>query len=112
MSLSVILAAAMALQAGTSVVLNWHAPAKSPEAVVGYNVYRQDGPSSGWVKINTSLVHTARYKDETVQRGHSYSYYIRSVDAKGNESAGSSPWTVKIPKKAKRNVKEAKQTSR
>ena len=102
MSLSLILTAMLALQAGTSVLLHWQVPANPSAQVVGYNVYRQDTPSAPWVKINTSLVPSAQDKDETVRRGHSYSYSVRSVDEKGNESAPSQPWSVKVPKKAKK----------
>ena len=45
MRLSILLAAALALQT-VSVQLNWHAPAKSSEAVVGYNVYRANAGSA------------------------------------------------------------------
>ena len=109
MWLSMILAAAMALQAGVTVVLHWQPPTKSSEAVVGYNVYRTDGASSAPVKINSSVLHSATYKDKSVQRGQSYSYSIRSVDAKGNESAPSAPWSVTIPKNSKQKVIEATQ---
>ena len=106
MRLSVIFAAALALQT-VSVQLNWRAPEKSSEAVVGYNVYRANAGSSAWVKINKKPVPTPAYKDESVQRGHSYSYSIRSVDAKGHESERSAPWSVTIPKNAKQKVVEA-----
>lgn len=110
MWLSVFLAAAMALQGGVSVVLHWQPPATSPDAVVGYNVYRTDGASTAWVKINSKPVHSATYKDKTVQRGQSYSYSIRSVDGKGKESDPSAPWSVTIPKNSKQKVIEATQS--
>ncbi|HLJ79162.1 MAG TPA: fibronectin type III domain-containing protein [Acidobacteriaceae bacterium] len=99
-----ILAAAMALQGGVSVVLHWQPPAKSSDAVVGYNVYRTDAGSSAWVKINKDLVHAATYTDKTAERGAAYSYSIRSVDAQGHESGPSEPWSVTIPKKGKKVV--------
>jgi fibronectin type 3 domain-containing protein len=108
--LSVILAAALALQSGTSVLLNWQAPPKSDDPVTGYNVYRTDGGSHPFLKINKELLRLPTYKDTTVQVGHSYSYYIRSVDAKGTESPPSNSWTVTVPKKSKQKVIEAKQT--
>ena len=109
MRLSILLAAALALQT-VSVQLNWHAPAKSSEAVVGYNVYRANAGSSAWVKINKKPVPTPAYKDESVQRGHSYSYSIRSVDAKWHESEASTPWSVTIPKNPKQKVVDADQS--
>jgi hypothetical protein len=110
MRLSVILAAAIALHAGKSVVLNWHAPTNSPDAVVGYNVYRIDVPPSIWAKINRDLVRSTTYEDDTVEPGHSYSYYIRSVDAKGNESAPSNQCSVTIPEKPMQKAIGPKQT--
>lgn len=109
MWLSAMLPGAIALQAGISVVLNWQAPPKSADAVAGYNIYRMNSASSAWVRINKKLVHSATYKDKTVQRGQSYSYSIRSVDAKGDESAPSSPWSVTIPKTSKQKVIEVNQ---
>lgn len=112
MWLSMILAAAMALQAGVSVLLHWEPPSQSRDAVVGYNVYRTDGASSTWVKINRKLVRSAQYKDKTVRPGQSYSYAIRSVDANGKESGPSSPWSVSIPEKSKQKVIEASQSEK
>lgn len=108
MWLSAMLAVTMALHAGTRVVLHWRPPAKSAEAVAGYNVYRMDTASPAWVKINPRLVHSPTYTDKRVQPGGSYTYVIRSVDDKGLESAPSSPWSVKVPKGSKQKVIEAK----
>lgn len=104
MRLSLILIAAMALQSGVSVVLHWNPPAKSSDAVIGYNIYRTDGGASNWVKINKDVVHSATYTDKTAERGLSYSYSIRSVDAQGHESGPSEPWSVTIPKKGKKVI--------
>ncbi|HEV2277517.1 MAG TPA: fibronectin type III domain-containing protein [Acidobacteriaceae bacterium] len=111
MWLSAMLAVSMALHAGTRVVLHWRPPAKSGEAVAGYNVYRMDTASPAWVKINAKPVHSPTYMDKTVRPGESYTYVIRSVDAEGHESAPSSPWSVKIPKGSKQKVIEAKQAA-
>lgn len=111
MCLSAILAVTMALHAGTHVLLHWRSPTKSAEAVAGYNVYRMDTASPAWVKINPKPVHSPTYMDKTVQPGGSYTYVIRSVDAKGRESAPSSPWSVTIPKGSKQKVIEPKQAA-
>jgi fibronectin type 3 domain-containing protein len=109
MSLSVVFAAAMVLQT-CAVTLNWQPPAAPPGTVVGYNVYRTDAGSSKWVKINSDVVRSATYKDGTVQHGHSYSYYVRSVNAKGNESEPSKQWSVTVPKeKPDQKANDAKQ---
>ena len=109
MCLSLFLAAAMALHAASAVLLHWQAPPKSIPAVTGYNVYRQDSASAAWVKINTRPVRSPHYKDHGVLPGHSYSYSIRSLDAKGHESAPSAPWSVTIPAKGKHKLIEAGQ---
>lgn len=109
MWLSAMLSVTMALHAAVGVVLHWQAPAKSPDAVVGYNVYRMDATSPAWVKINAKLVHSPTYTDKTVQGGASYTYVIRSVDAEGRESGPSRPWSITIPKGSKKVI-EAKQS--
>lgn len=111
MMLSMILAVALALQSGVRVVLHWQPPAKSSDAVVGYNVYRMDTATSVWVRINKKPVRSPAYTDQTAQRGHAYSYSIRSVDSQGKESAPSNPWSVNVPKNASRKVIEAKRPS-
>lgn len=60
------------------------------EDFAGYNLYRsadKDVPLEQWEKRNQEPVPTTEFKDEGVQPGEIYFYYVRAVDSKGNESA-------------------------
>lgn len=57
---------------------------------VGYNMYRsadKDVPLDRWEKRNDKPIPATEYKDEGVQSGEIYFYYVRAVDSKGVESA-------------------------
>lgn len=57
---------------------------------VGYNMYRsadKNVPLDQWEKRNKEPIPTNEYKDEGVESGEIYFYYVRAVDSKGNESA-------------------------
>ena len=57
---------------------------------VGYNMYRsadKDVSLELWERRNEEPIPTTEYKDEGVQSGEIYFYYIRAVDSQGNESA-------------------------
>ncbi|MBA2735564.1 MAG: hypothetical protein H0U50_02130 [Pyrinomonadaceae bacterium] len=59
---------------------------------VGYNMYRsadKDVPHDRWERRNKEPLPTTEFKDEGVQSGEIYFYYVRAVDSKGNESAPS-----------------------
>ena len=47
--------------------------------------------------MNPSVNATPLYTDTSVQDGTSYSYYVESIDASGNQSAPSSPVPITIP---------------
>ncbi len=58
----------------------------------GYNMYRsadKDVPLDQWERRNAQPIPTTEYKDEGVESGEIYFYYVRAVDSKGNESAPS-----------------------
>ena len=58
----------------------------------GYNMYRsidKDVPLDRWERRNAEPIPTTEYKDEGVQSGEIYFYYVRAVDSKGNESSPS-----------------------
>ncbi len=60
------------------------------EDFVGYNMYRsadKDVPLDQWERRNEKPIPTTEYKDEGVESGEVYFYYVRAVDSKGNESA-------------------------
>lgn len=57
---------------------------------VGYNMYRsadRNVPLDQWERRNAEPIPTTEYKDEGVQSGEIFFYYVRAVDSKGNESA-------------------------
>lgn len=56
----------------------------------GYNIYRsadQGVPLDQWEKRNAELLRTTDFKDEGVESGEVYFYYVRAVDTHGTESA-------------------------
>lgn len=56
----------------------------------GYNIYRsadRDRPLEQWERRNAEPLPTTEFKDEGVQSGEVYFYYIRAVDSRGAESA-------------------------
>lgn len=55
--------------------------------VAGYNIYRKAG-SSGFTKINSSVVNATNYYDTGLTPGATYTYQVATVDTAGNESAG------------------------
>jgi fibronectin type 3 domain-containing protein len=76
-----------------SATITWTA---STSSVAGYNVYResQSGPAT---QLTNGLVPGTQYTDKTVEAGHTYSYFVKSVDSKGVESGPSEKITVTIP---------------
>ncbi len=59
---------------------------------VGYNMYRsadQDVALEQWERRNKEPLPTTEYKDEGVEPGEIYFYYVRALDSKGKESAPS-----------------------
>lgn len=56
----------------------------------GYNMYRsadENVPLDQWEKRNKEPLKTTEFKDEGVESGEVYFYYVRAVDSKGTESA-------------------------
>lgn len=57
---------------------------------VGYNIYRsadKDVPLEQWERRNAEPLPTNEFKDEGVESGEVYFYYVRAVDSNGTESA-------------------------
>lgn len=58
----------------------------------GYNIYRsadEKTPLDRWQRRNKEPLPTTEFKDEGVEPGEVYFYYVRAVDSKGTESAPS-----------------------
>lgn len=83
--------------ASYQVNLTWNAPTSSSDPVAGYNLYREAAGASSYQLLNASVDANMTYTDTTVQSGTSYSYYVESVDAQGNQSAPSNVYTASIP---------------
>lgn len=77
------------------VELTWDA---SPSAgVVGYNIYRSEQDGGPYVRLNVVVVPDLIYTDETVEKGLTYYYVVRAVDASSKESMNSNQATAVIP---------------
>jgi fibronectin type 3 domain-containing protein len=64
--------------------LSW---SPSPEQKTrGYNVYRADGDSDAFVRMNERLLAGPAYRDLKVTAGRGYRYRVTAVDGLGNES--------------------------
>jgi hypothetical protein len=67
------------------------------EDLAGYNVYRR-GPTGAAVKVNTQLLKTPAFQDNTVAPGQTYAYSVTAVDLRGNESARSQEASEAVPR--------------
>jgi hypothetical protein len=77
-----------------SVGLNWTA---SVSTVSGYNVYRGTTNGGPYTKLNSSLITSLSYTDNTVGSGETYYYVSTSVNSSGVESSYSNQATALIP---------------
>jgi hypothetical protein len=78
--------------------LSWNAPTDSARPISGYHVYRATAGSSSYQLLNRTVVTQTKFVDLTVQSGHTYDYFVKSVDAStGVESGPSNTIRVTIP---------------
>lgn len=82
----------------SQVDLNWDAPSNAADPATGYNIYRAVLGSTNYQLLNSSPETTTTYQDKTAAAGTSYSYYVVSVDADGEQSGPSNPFTVTVSK--------------
>jgi hypothetical protein len=80
-----------------AVNLTWDAPAESSDPVAGYNVYRAISGSSTYELLSSSIDTGTTYTDSSVANNTSYTYYVESVDAEGNESGPSNTFAISVP---------------
>ena len=69
--------------ADQSIFLVWSPNAESD--LEGYNIYRKTA-STNYVRLNTNLLTSPDYTDNTIENFKHYNYYITAVDDAGNES--------------------------
>jgi hypothetical protein len=81
-------------QSQHSVALTWD---PSTSQVVGYNVYRRNGSTGSYAKLNPSVSTTTSYTDSSVQSGQTYDYVTTAVDSNNVESVYSNQATAAIP---------------
>jgi hypothetical protein len=77
-----------------SVTLSWTAGA-SP--VTSYNVYQSPVSGGPYVKLNSSAIAAATYKDSSVQAGQTYYYVATSETLAGVESVFSNEISATVP---------------
>jgi hypothetical protein len=68
--------------------------------VAGYNIYRSTDPNlpkPNWTKLNSELLTRTNYRDERVESGKTYYYYIVAVDNAGNVSQPSEVASETVP---------------
>jgi hypothetical protein len=76
--------------------LSWNAPTNSADPVAGYHIYRATGSGSPTL-LNSAVQILLTYSDNNVVSGTVYTYSVKSVDAKGNESVASNTFQTTIP---------------
>lgn len=74
--------------------LTW-APSTEPD-LAGYNVYRHEANGQAH-KINSELVKTPAYRDNSVRPGTEYFYSVSALDLRGNESERSEEASEVVP---------------
>ncbi len=77
-----------------SVTLSWGG---SSSQVSGYNLYRSTVSGGAYSKINSSLITTLSYTDQTAVGGSTYYYTVTAVGTNGMQSAYSNEVKVIIP---------------
>jgi len=77
-----------------SVTLSW---SDTGTQLAGYNVYRSTVANGSYTRINSTLVTTTSYSDQTVVSGTAYNYYVTAVGTNAVESAPSNQANVTIP---------------
>jgi hypothetical protein len=77
-----------------SAALSW---SDSGSSLAGYNIHRSNVANGSYTKLNSALLTSTNYVDETVATGTTYFYVVTAVGNDGIESAYSNQATVVIP---------------
>lgn len=81
--------------ASHTVLLSWSA--STSQGVAGHNVYRGTSAGGPYTKLNTSLLSTTGYTDNTVQNGSTYYYVVTAVSNTSVESSYSNMAVAAVP---------------
>ena len=68
--------------------------------IAGYNIYRSTDPNlpkQSWIKLNQELLTRTNFRDDKVESGKTYYYYIVAVDNAGNVSQPSEVASETVP---------------
>lgn len=68
--------------------------------IAGYNIFRSTDPNlpkANWTKLNQELLTRTNYRDDKVESGKTYYYYIVAVDTAGNISQPSEVASETVP---------------
>jgi hypothetical protein len=77
-----------------SVDVSWDA---STSVVSGYNIYRATQSTGPYTKLNSAIVTSLIFTDNSVTSGATYFYVVTAVAADGTESNFSSQVTAAVP---------------
>ena len=78
-----------------SVLLTWDA--STSQDVIGYNAYRGTTSGGPYTKLNSSLISSTSYLDQSVQSGNTYYYVTTAVNSQGLESVYSNQAVATVP---------------
>jgi len=83
-----------AIPTTTGIVLKWN-DSEAPD-LKGYNLYRQAGDASDFIKVTPALLSIASYLDTSVEDGQTYTYAVTALDdaRETNESNPSAAVTI------------------
>jgi uncharacterized protein YjdB len=77
------------------VSLTW--TASTSPGIVGYNAYRSPTSDGPYTMLNSQLIPTNTYADQTVKSGYTYYYVTTAVDSHGIESPYSNQAVAAVP---------------
>ncbi len=77
------------------VTLNW--TASTSPGIAGYNAFRSTTSGGPYAQLNTSLISTTNYVDQTVTSGTTYYYVTTAVNNQGLQSSYSNEAAATVP---------------
>ena len=77
------------------VALSW--TASSSPGIAGYNAYRSTISGGPYTQLNSGLISTTSYTDQTLQSAHKYYYVTTAVNSQGVEGSYSNEASATVP---------------